>query len=48
VVQLKSRYPVSLADCFAVALAQSLECPVVTGDPEFRKLEDIVKVEWLR
>lgn len=48
VVKLKARYPVSLADCFAVALAQSLECPVVTGDPEFRKLEDVVKVEWLK
>lgn len=48
VVQLKARYPVSLADCFAAALAQSLDCPVVTGDPEFRKLEDTVRVEWLK
>lgn len=47
VVQLKARYAISLADCFAVALAQDLDCSVVTGDPEFRKLEDIVKIEWL-
>lgn len=48
VVQLKARYPVSLADCFAVALAQELDCPVVTGDPEFRKLDKIIKIEWLK
>ena len=47
VVQLKARYPISLADCFAVALAQDLDCPVVTGDPEFRKLEGVVAVQWL-
>jgi len=48
VVQLKARYPISLADCFAAALAQDLDCPVVTGDPEFRKVEEIVKIEWLK
>jgi ribonuclease VapC len=47
VVQLKARYAVSLADCFAVALAQELDCPVLTGDPEFRKLEELVTIEWL-
>jgi uncharacterized protein len=47
VVQLKASYPVSLADCFAAALAIELDCPLITGDPEFLKLEDLVKVEWL-
>ena len=47
VVQLKASYPVSLADCFAAALAIELDCPLITGDPEFRKLESVVKVEWL-
>ena len=47
VVEIKARYPISLADCFAAALARDLDCPVVTGDPEFRKLESIVKIDWL-
>lgn len=47
VVELKARYPVSLADCFAAALALDLGCPLVTGDPEFRKLESILNIEWL-
>ena len=46
-VELKARYAVSLADCFAAALAMELGCPVLTGDPEFRKLEGEVAVEWL-
>jgi len=47
VVDLKAAHAVSLADCFAVALAQELDCPVLTGDPEFRKLEELVTIEWL-
>lgn len=47
VVQLKAKYAVSLADCFAAALAMELKCPVLTGDPEFRQLEGEVPVEWL-
>ncbi len=47
VVDLKAANPVSIADCFAAALAIDLDCPVVTGDPEFKKLEGKVTVEWL-
>ncbi len=47
VVGLKAKYPVSLADCFAAALAMDLQCPVLTGDPEFKKLQAQVAVEWL-
>lgn len=47
VVTLKAYHPVALADCFAVALALELGCPVVTGDPEFRKVESLIDVEWL-
>ena len=39
---------VPLADCFCAALAIDLDCPVVTGDPESRKLASILQVEWLR
>ncbi len=48
--RIKARYPVSYADAFAIAAARELDCPVVTGDPEFRRVEraGAVKVVWLR
>jgi PIN domain nuclease of toxin-antitoxin system len=47
VAGLKAMHSVSLGGCFCAALARDLQCPVVTFDPEFRKLESIVQVEWL-
>ncbi len=44
---LKARGGISYADCFAAGLAQALNAVVVTGDPEFRCVEDVVKVLWL-
>ena len=37
-----------LADCFAVMTAQQHKAAVVTGDPEFKTIEHLVTVEWLR
>jgi predicted nucleic acid-binding protein len=45
---VKARYPVSYADAFAITLADELEATVVTGDPEFKKVESVVTVLWLR
>lgn len=46
--QLKSTGGASYADCFAAALSIRMNLPVLTGDPEFKKLETRgVKVEWL-
>ena len=36
-----------MADCFAAALAQRLGAAVLTGDPDFQRLEGAVAVEWL-
>ena len=44
---LKAQYPIAFADCFAAALARMHDCPVVTGDPEFHRLENELKVEWI-
>jgi len=44
---LKARGGVSYADCFAAALARTRKGEVVTGDPEFRRLEDAVRIAWL-
>lgn len=46
--RIKSQYRLSYADAFAVALAQELDAAVITGDPEFRAVENIVTVDWLR
>jgi len=47
--RIKARFPVSYADTFAIAAAQEFGCPVVTGDPEFRKVEaaGMVKLVWV-
>ncbi len=43
---LKARFPIAYADAFAAATALALDVPVVTGDPEFRRLEGTVKISW--
>ena len=45
--RLKGTYPVAYADCFAAALGIRKSAKVVTGDPEFRKFESILSVEWI-
>lgn len=42
-----SKQQLSFADAFAVALAEELDCPVVTDDPEFRAVESLITVTWL-
>lgn len=37
----------SLADCFAVALAKQKKADLYTGDPEFRAVEKEIKIIWL-
>ena len=43
---LKSRFPIAYADAFAAALAQKRNCPLTTGDPEFRRVVGL-EVEWI-
>lgn len=47
--ELKSLYAVSYADCFAAALARRHQAPVITGDPDFLKLQSVgvLSVDWL-
>lgn len=44
---VKANRALSYADAFAVVLASEIEARVVTGDPEFEKVEDLVSVFWL-
>ncbi len=45
--RLKAAHSIALGDCFAAALAAEHQCPLVTGDREFSKLEDLLTVEWI-
>src|SRR3989338_717226 len=38
---------ISYADAFAVATAIRMNAAIVTGDPEFRRVEQLVTVNWL-
>lgn len=43
---LKGRFPIAYADAFAAALAQKYNCPLVTGDPELRSVDQL-QIEWI-
>ncbi len=43
---LKSQFPIFYADAFAAALAQKYNCPLVTGGPEFRSVEQL-ELDWI-
>jgi predicted nucleic acid-binding protein len=45
--ELKASKKMSLADCFAAALARQQGANLYTGDPEFRSVEKDVKLVWL-
>ncbi len=44
---IKADRKMSLADCFAVALAKAHKAEVYTGDPEFKAVEHEIKVVWI-
>jgi len=44
----KARRKMSYADCFAAALAKDRKSELVTGDKEFRQVEEEVSIHWLR
>lgn len=45
--EFKALRKMSYADCFAAALAKRERASLLTGDREFRQVEDEIKVEWL-
>jgi ribonuclease VapC len=45
--RIKAEYPLSFADCFAVATARKNNSVIMTGDPEFKRIENLVTVEWI-
>ena len=45
--ELKARFAMSYADTFAVASAMEHNATLVTGDPEFRQVEQLIKILWI-
>lgn len=45
--EYKAQYSISYADCFALASAAEHKAIVVTGDPEFKKVEHLIEVVWV-
>ncbi len=44
---IKAHHRLSFADAFAAAAAQVLEATLLTGDPEFHGIENLIQVQWL-
>ncbi len=45
--EIKATRSMSLADCFAAALARQRRAELYTGDPEFRQVEKDISIIWL-
>ena len=45
--RIKAKFSLSYADCFAVATAYREKAPLITGDPEFKKVQDIIEIDWI-
>jgi len=43
----KANGNISYADCFAAALAKTREAELITGDEEFKVLQDEIKISWI-
>jgi predicted nucleic acid-binding protein len=45
--EIKATNSMSLADCFAAALARHLKAQLVTGDKEFKQVEADIRIRWI-
>ena len=45
--EIKAQYPISYADCFALACAIEYSARVVTGDPDFKNIAHLVSIDWI-
>jgi ribonuclease VapC len=44
---IKANYRVSYADAFAIVASIESSGKVITGDPEFKAVEDLITIEWI-
>lgn len=45
--RFKSQHKMSYADCYAAALAKVKGGSLITGDNEFKGVEDQIKIQWV-
>ena len=45
--KIKATYPLSYVDCFAITTALREKAAILTRDPEFKKVEKLVEIEWM-
>ena len=45
--RLKANHKMSYADCYAAALAKNKKADLVTGDKEFKSVEDEIGIQWV-
>ena len=45
---LKNEHHLGLADAFAAALAMQKKAELVAGDKEFKAVETVIKINWLK
>ena len=45
---LKAEFPIAYADAYAAALAEIKGAVLITGDPEFKVLENKLSIEWIK
>ena len=45
--ELKGSYAISYADAFLLATALRENAAIVTGDPEFKKVTSLCRIEWI-
>ena len=45
--RIKATHSISYEDCFVVATALKKDAAIVTGDPEFKKVQKTVEIEWM-
>jgi ribonuclease VapC len=45
--QLKAEHNISYADAFCAATAIRHDAILVTGDPEFKSLENLIDIRWI-
>jgi len=45
--KLKGEFRIAYADCFAVALSVKLTADLVTRDPDFKKLQERISIQWI-
>jgi predicted nucleic acid-binding protein len=46
--EIKAAHPISYADAFAAALAKEKGALLVTGDGEFKQVEQEIQIHWLK